>query len=99
MKKELHELVIPPDVHSDPNAREIFRGWGAHGGFHVSIAAGIWTEPDNWGIALVDLARHVADYYEKTKGMRKEEVMSRIKEVLEAEWNHPADEPTGEVVQ
>jgi hypothetical protein len=96
---KLRELSVPPAVHSDPNATELVRAWAAHGGLHVSIDAAAWSDPGNWGIALVDLARHVADYYAKVGGRPREDVLARIKSVFEAEWEHPTDEPTGSLVQ
>jgi len=57
------ELIVPPQAKTDPNAVELVRVWAAHGKTHVSIAASAWEDPAAWGILLVDLARHAANFY------------------------------------
>jgi hypothetical protein len=57
-------LEIPSTVEGDPNALEIARIWAAHGQQHVALRSGLWEDAGNWGIMLVDLARHVANAYE-----------------------------------
>ena len=93
----MKELIVPPAVTSDPSARELARVWASGGRQHVSLAAGIWPDPGAWGIMLVDLARHVENVYQQTKGLDNGEVLVRIREAFEAEWNHPTDSPKGSV--
>src|SRR5262249_21992959 len=96
--KKINELVVPPLVRTDPKARELVRVWAAHGQQHVSIAAGAWNDPATWGIMLVDLARHLANFYSQERGMNREEVLSQIKAMFEAEWKKPTSDATGKVV-
>ena len=97
--KRPKELLVPPAAKSDPKALELVRVWAIHGQQHVSISPEVWEDPATWGIMLVDLARHVANYYSQQRGMNREEVLSRIKALFEAEWESPRSEVTGGVVQ
>jgi hypothetical protein len=92
-----HELPVPGAALHDANARELVRVWAAAGAQHVAIAAGLWKDPAAWGLALVDLARHVARTYVHTAGMQEEAVLRRIREGFDVEWSSPTDEPTGTV--
>ena len=92
------ELNVPLAAIADPNAVELVRVWAADGKQHVTISAEAWEDPATWGIMLVDLARHVANYYADERGMGREEVLARIKALFEAEWQSPTSEATGGVV-
>jgi hypothetical protein len=89
------ELVIPPAVHSDPKAKELLRVWAAHGKQHVSLATLVWEDPAAWGIMVVDLCRHVALAFQQTTGRDPVEVLARIREGFDAEWEEPTDTPSG----
>ena len=89
------ELPVPPVAASDPKSVEIARVWATEGGQHVSLAAELWKDPAAWGLMLVDLARHVANGYEQAQGRNREEVLGRIREGFDAEWESPTDKPTG----
>lgn len=97
MFKRKNQLDIPPDAKSDPDAVEIARIWAANGKQHVCLRTGLWDDPFAWGIMLVDLAKHAANAYEQTEGRNRGEVLQRIKEGFEAEWQSPTDEATGQV--
>lgn len=97
--KKRNELMVPPGAKSDPEAQELVRVWAAHGGQHVTIAATAWEDPATWGIMLVDLARHVANYYSTERGFDRADVLARIKALFEAEWESPTSEAAGDVVQ
>ena len=86
-----HELPIPPAACDDINARELIRVFGAFGKQHIALATGLWEDPGTWGIMLVDLARHLAHAYELTKGLDPNEVLSRIREIFDAEWSKDTD--------
>ncbi|MGL4514081.1 MAG: DUF5076 domain-containing protein [Lacipirellulaceae bacterium] len=91
------ELPIPPAVAGDPHPVELARIWAAGGKLHVTLATGLWDEPFNWGIMLVDLARHVAQAYDETSELSYAQALTRLKEGFDAEWDYPTDEPTGRV--
>ncbi|MBX3390841.1 MAG: DUF5076 domain-containing protein [Phycisphaeraceae bacterium] len=88
---------MPDAAASDPRALEILRVWAAGGKQHVSIATDLWRDPANWGIMLVDLARHIANAYEQAGTMGRDEALSKIKAGLQAEWSSPTDLPTGRI--
>ncbi|MBX3324160.1 MAG: DUF5076 domain-containing protein [Phycisphaeraceae bacterium] len=87
----MKELPIPPEATADPYARELVRVWAAEGCQHVSLAGGLWSDPAAWGLLLVDLARHVASHYEHKEGRNPSEVLNRIREAFDAEWESPTD--------
>ena len=91
----MKELPVPSAAIADASARELARVWAAGGEQHVSLAAGLWTDPGAWGLLLVDLARHVANAYEQTEGRDRAEVLARIRDAFDAEWQTPTDSPTG----
>ena len=98
MSEHEGELLIPPAVFTDPRARELARIWAAHGDQHVSMATGLWEDPFAWGIMLVDLAHHVANAYKQQEGRESEEVLARLKEGFEAEWDKRTDVARGNIV-
>ncbi|RRA48862.1 DUF5076 domain-containing protein [Acidipila sp. EB88] len=91
------QLLIPEDARQDPKAFELLRVWVADGAQHVSLRAGIWEDPAAWGMMLADLAGHIANSYEQGAGLDREEVLDRIRESLEHEWNSSTDELSGEL--
>ena len=90
-------LEIPPAVEGDPKATEIARIWAAHGKQHVHLRSGLWADAGNWGIMLVDLARHVANAYEEDGRGDYFEVLARIREIFDAEWDSPTDIARGKL--
>lgn len=94
----MHELPVPPIAMTDDTARELARVWAAEGRQHVSIEVGVWDDPAAWGMFLVDLARHVAHAYQQTEGRDPAEVLARIREGFDAEWEEPTDTPSGAMV-
>jgi Domain of unknown function (DUF5076) len=92
-----NELLIPPIAEADPNAVEVVRVWVAKGGQHVSINVGAWPEPEAWGIVLADLASHLANAYEQEAGLKPEETMRKITDLLLAELRNPTDTARGQV--
>jgi hypothetical protein len=93
------ELPVPLAAQSDERAIELARIWAAGGGQHVSLATGLWNDPANWGIMLVDLARHVATAYQQSQDRDPDEVLNRIKEGFDAEWGATTDHPQGGLLE
>ena len=91
------ELAIPQQVLQADRAIEILRVWIVDGTQCVTLAPGVWKDPAAWGIALVDLAQHVANTFEKAHGWNREEALARLREGIEAEWEYPTDEASGDV--
>ena len=93
------QLPIPQPAENDPRAVEMLRVWAAGGLQHVSIATGLWHDPGNWGIMLVDLAKHIANAYEQADGTNRAKTLRRIKDGFDAEWGTATDEPEGRIVE
>jgi hypothetical protein len=98
MSADAKHLPIPEAAINDPRAIEMLRVWAAGGKQHVSLATGLWDDPANWGIMLVDLANHIANAYERSRGLNRAEVLRRLREGFDAEWSSPTDSPSGEML-
>jgi hypothetical protein len=85
----LKELPIPSNVLEQEWALELVRVWAAGGKQHISVANGVWEDPANWGILLVDLAKHIAKSHSETS---YDDALGRIREGFDAEWGSPTDE-------
>jgi hypothetical protein len=94
------ELPMPRSLSNEPKAFEIARIWGvAGGGQHVSLSTNVIADPSAWGILLVNMAKHVANAYQQTKGLDANQTLAGIKAAFDAEWASPTDKPVGEVVK
>ena len=95
------QLHIPPAARNDRRSFGLLRVWVANGEQHITLRAGIWDDPAAWGTMLADLAGHIANTFEQTaapgQAPDREEVLARIKEALDAEWNASEDELSGEI--
>ena len=90
-RKSMSELEPPPLARENPEAAEVMRIWTAPGeGPHVILRT-TWEDPAAWGVMLVDIARHAANAFAK-EGMKRDEVLVRIKTLFDAEWARPTDE-------
>lgn len=52
----------------------------------------VWDDPAAWGILLVDLAKHIANSYSQAHKLDKKEVLQRIREGFDIEWEFPTEE-------
>jgi len=96
--KNLRELTIPQKAKDDKNSFELSRIWIASGELQISLLTGVWEDPASWGIALVDLMKHIANGYSLNQNENKTDILLRIKEGFDAEWSSPTDEPSGNIV-
>ena len=53
------------------------------------------SDPSVWGVALADIARHVAKAYALEAAIPENDVLRRIKQFIDAEWGMPTDLPEG----
>lgn len=86
------ELDPPPIAAENPDAMEVLRVWTAPDVCQQFVLKTTWKDPGAWGVALVDIARHVANAYEREERDRAE-ILGRIRELFDAEWSSPTDEP------
>lgn len=84
------ELPLPPSVDTAERAMEMARIWIVDKTQQVVISPNTWKEPGNWGIMLVDLAKHVSKAYSE-KGYNEQEVLTQIKQAFDAEWGFPTE--------
>jgi hypothetical protein len=92
----MSKLPVPPATKSDKKAREVLRAWVANNDLHCSMEIGSWgdKEPQAWGILLTDVVRHVANALAE-KGQNKEETISEIRRVFNAELDSATAEASG----
>ena len=88
----INSLEPPPIAQQDPRSVEILRVWAAPGSPQQLSLRTAWKDPGAWGLVLVDVARHAAKAYE-AEGKDPSDVLARIRELFEAEWNNPTDTP------
>ena len=93
--KDSGQLLVPPEAHGDSAAIEVLRAWIVKGGLHCSLKPTIWPDAGNWGILLADVARHVADAFQRNAGHSPSESLARIRMAFAAELESPTDTPEG----
>jgi len=91
-KKHSQELDPPPIAQQSSEAVEVLRVWAEPGSPQQLTVRTIWKDPGAWGLLLVDVARHVALAYER-EGQSSAGVLQRIRELFDAEWDAPTDDP------
>ena len=52
----------------------------------------IWEDPAAWGVLLVDLAKQIADSYSLSTDYDRKEILNRIREGFDAEWEFPTED-------
>ncbi len=93
--KKIVELPIPISREEHPSAVEVLRIWADEGQF-FSLNPDVVDDPFEWGMILVDVARHVARAYAyKNKNFDVSKSLERIKQGFDTEWNNPTDVPKG----
>ena len=94
----MSELIVPPEALEDENATEVLRAWIAHERVYCVLKPEGFDDAGGWGILLADVARHIANGLAEARGLEREESLHRIRELFEAEFDSPTDEPTGHFV-
>ena len=91
-RKQAQDLDPPPVAMSNAEAVEILRVWAAPGAPQELTLRTCWQDPGAWGLLLADVARHAAQAYQR-EGHDPSEVLRRIRELFDAEWSSPTDDP------
>jgi uncharacterized protein DUF5076 len=71
---------------------EVLRVWAAPGQPQQLTLRTTWKDAGAWGLLLVDIARHAANAY-ANEGKNRADVLGRIRELLDAEFSRPTDDP------
>jgi hypothetical protein len=91
LESKRNELNAPP-ISNEASAFEVLRVWaGSNQPQQVSLRT-TWPDPAAWGLMLVDIARHASKAYADGDAIRGQEVLARIKQAFDAEWQAPTDE-------
>ena len=90
----LKEIPIPSTADRVGKAQEVLRVWivGPQHEMHVSIDVMAFPDSRAWGVAIADLARHIANSYEALAIAPKEKVLGSIAVQFAAEINNPTSE-------
>ena len=91
-KKPKGELEVPPIATSNSQAVEVLRVWAIPGQPQQLTLRITWKDAGAWGLLLADVARHAANAYEN-EGQNRAEVLARIRQLLDAEFSRPTDNP------
>jgi len=91
-KKPTRELEVPPIASSNSQAVEVLRVWAAPGQPQQLTLRTTWKDAGAWGLLLADIARHAANAY-ANEGHNRAEVLSKIRQLLDAEFSRPTDNP------
>jgi hypothetical protein len=91
-KQSKKELLRPPIADSCPEAVEVLRVWAAPDEGQDVVLKTMWKDAGAWGLMLADIARHAANAY-GNEGYDRAEVLVRIRELFDAEFSDPTDEP------
>jgi hypothetical protein len=89
------ELSLPVEVTSKPAAKEVARIWTDGEHQTVILAPQDKWGAEEWGIMMADFARHVAKMKSLNKKADEEKFLKLMREMFEAEMDHPTDTPTG----
>jgi len=90
--KETRELELPPVATANNKSLEVLRVWAAPGEPQQLVLKTTWRDPGAWGLLLADVARHAANAY-ANEGRDRAGALARIREMLDAEFLTPTDEP------
>jgi len=91
-KKPKGELEVPPIATSNSQAVEVLRVWAVPGQPQQLTLRITWKDAGAWGLLLADVARHAANAY-ANEGRNRDEVLARIRQLLDAEFSRPTDNP------
>jgi hypothetical protein len=86
------DLERPP-ISQERDSFELLRVWGGTNLPQQYAIRTTWDDPGAWGLLLVDIARHAAKAYGSAGQTTEQEALSRIKQLFDAEWSSPTDEP------
>src|SRR5258708_30848630 len=91
-KKSTRELELPPIANSNPQAVQVLSVWAAPGQPQQLTLRTTWKDAGAWGLLLADVARHAANAY-ANEGQNRAEVLGKIRQLLDAEFSRPTDNP------
>ena len=77
---------------SNGQSFEVLRVWTAPGHTQEVVLKTTWKDPATWGLMLADIARHAANAY-ANEGHDRAEVLAKIRQLIDAEFSDPTDEP------
>jgi Domain of unknown function (DUF5076) len=91
-KEPTRQLEVPPIASSNSQAVEVLRVWAAPGQPQQLTLRTTWKDAGAWGLLLADVARHAAKAY-ANEGQNRAVVLAKIRQLLDAEFSRPTDNP------
>jgi Domain of unknown function (DUF5076) len=86
----INELKAPLNAGLSEEGGEVLRVWVVEGRLEMSLSPS-FPEPDIWGVALVDIARHVARMYADLGVCSEADAHDRLWTMVDAELKRPTD--------
>ena len=83
--------LSPPPLAQEVNSQEVLRVWAGEGLPQQCALVTTWQDPANWGLLLVDIARHAARAYANESPISEQQALERIKVGFDAEWSFATD--------
>ena len=90
-------IPLDPPEFDGEEATEVLRVWVDYGppkSQRFVVLPRLSNDPGAWGILLVDIARQVANAYAVSEPQNDKIysiILNRIKELFDAEWEHPTE--------
>jgi hypothetical protein len=95
--REVGKKTVPtPPVAAEKGGTEVLRASMVEGRLEVSLRRA-FEEPDVWGVALADVARHAARIFAKETKISEEETLDKTRMMFNAEIDKPTDAGTTRV--
>ena len=85
-------LHVPPAA-LEQGGVEVLRAVIVDGALHVSLRRA-FDEPDPWGMLIADVTRHIARIYATESNLTQDQVIDRVRNLYDAEMDHPTDPGT-----
>ncbi|MBN8944125.1 MAG: DUF5076 domain-containing protein [Rhizobiales bacterium] len=90
-------LQLPPAA-LERGGLEILRAGVIDGSLHVALRR-TFDDPQAWGMALAEIARHVARIYAMETGTAEAVTLERIRNMLDAEFDAPSSAGTTQALK
>ena len=78
---------------AEKGGTEVLRAFVVEGRLEVSLRRA-FEEPDVWGVALADVARHAARTFAKETKIGEDDALDKIRTMFNAEIDKPTDAGT-----
>jgi hypothetical protein len=79
-----------PATASEKGGTEVLRAFVVEGQLHVALRRS-FDEPEVWGLAIADIARHAARIFANETKLTERAALEKIRHMFDAELDSPTD--------